>query len=741
MSCLYSRLKQLVITGEVNEVKRFFTLNPNYVIDINLLYLSIKYNQQEILQLFLFRTFPSTIPPHEFNNNNNKENCNFLQEKHYDFKQLLLSNIESKIQQQKKSNPMEIACEIVEKFLTVILIRKTNNKLRKINSQLESVTRFFIKNRERCLWRIEHLLHCKHNLNAWDAQGWTPLCKSIQLFGHYLVDILLDNGANVNIPTVRHQTALHFASSYYNNSEAFHRLLKLTIHNYYSIDVTGCIPLYYAVMKQNSLTTEILLDKFPDNKNDSHHKMAFCLAILNTETRRKNKTIVKHFIKRGYTLVHRDFFNLNIPQSWINHLRNISDDPEYDYLHFFLNRELSLEALFEFLVLKAIIEHGYTRIFQDMIEDIDAVELEFPRNGSLLHLASKYGRVTIAKDLLRRGALEDVVNDDKMTPLHFAVMSNHWKIVKILMRQKVNLTEPNIYGERPLFIACKSSAMMCLKILLNAGCNVNCPDSLERSPLHIAAAQGNVTMVKLLLKYGANFEAKDKDGNTPLDICLRINTKGNRQIAKLLLDNKASYSSEQKIHSQFFNKIMTAHAIKMNVLNINETFRYNLNDKTLKFNDFFIKCTKEKTKMSSMKLPSSNGISILNLLTGNDYTNSLLLRNEAFVNYLRAINLKQHCPIYYSMLKTQIINGAMKGMLTEIARHCLRVRYRRRKSTIFDDSSDLGSIHNIYLRRLIVLSPLETRKKQLVLERNVPIFRCIPNQYLPIPTLEEYMLL
>lgn len=475
MSFLYSHLKQLIINGQVNEVTRFFILNPLYEIDINLLYLCVKCNQKDILRLLISRGFPSHIVAENvyYPNEIMRHRTNF------DFCRLLLTkgiNIESNIHE-KQDNLEETVCKIVEEILSFFLTNETYNTNK--NPSFNSLIPSFVSESNGCLGILEHLLHFKPDLYSTDPLGLTPLCKSIRLFGHVLVDILLDNGANVNMPTRKNQTALHFAAGYYSDPKSFLKMIELS-NNIYAVDNDNCIPLYWAVMKQNCLTTEILLDKY-SNINDLRHKMAFCLAILNTETKKTNKQIVRLFTQRHYTLTRWDFpHDLIIPEPWHGHLLSIANDPEYNNVTYLLDRNLSEVAIFQFLVLKATIVQGYLNIFDGMLGANMDLKVYFPKRGSLLHLACEFGRVSIVKELLRRGAFGDIFDGFKMTPLHYAVQGNYPQIVKLLLEEQVNVAAKNIRRQCPLFLACQSSAIKCVRLLLNTGCKVDCPDFFRR---------------------------------------------------------------------------------------------------------------------------------------------------------------------------------------------------------------------------------------------------------------------
>lgn len=146
-----------------------------------------------------------------------------------------------------------------------------------------------------------------------------------------------------------------------------------------------------------------------------------------------------------------------------------------------------------------------------------------------------------------------------------AVMMNHYNLVKAILQSGVDpnilheqsapqcdlldefiaawqlddqtfeeLTE--LGYKTPIHIAVNSNAFDIVKLLLESGANVNQPDLGHCTPLHWACVKGNLRMVELLLKYGADPNAKDLAMSTPLHEAVR---KNQLAITKLLLQHNA----------------------------------------------------------------------------------------------------------------------------------------------------------------------------------------------------------
>ncbi|CAB3983026.1 serine threonine- phosphatase 6 regulatory ankyrin repeat subunit A-like [Paramuricea clavata] len=130
-------------------------------------------------------------------------------------------------------------------------------------------------------------------------------------------------------------------------------------------------------------------------------------------------------------------------------------------------------------------------------------------NGSTpIMVACKEGKYALVEKLLERGASLSDIDMDGMTALHYASLSGSESTVKVLVKQKSDLTlSTNKQGQTALHLACTRIA-------------------------------GAVSVVKFLVRSMGD-EAKlmkDKDGNTPL--LLAVET-GNQLVVRELLTNKA----------------------------------------------------------------------------------------------------------------------------------------------------------------------------------------------------------
>ncbi len=74
-------------------------------------------------------------------------------------------------------------------------------------------------------------------------------------------------------------------------------------------------------------------------------------------------------------------------------------------------------------------------------------------NGSALHLAVREGYLKIAKLLLDRGALVDVLDPFDVTPLHNAAWNGNLEMTKLLLDSGADINASTYDGETPLSLA------------------------------------------------------------------------------------------------------------------------------------------------------------------------------------------------------------------------------------------------------------------------------------------------
>lgn len=102
-------------------------------------------------------------------------------------------------------------------------------------------------------------------------------------------------------------------------------------------------------------------------------------------------------------------------------------------------------------------------------------------------------------------------------PLHFAVDSDHFKLVKQFpsLEENVNATDEN--GNTPLFMAKSVDILECL---IKNKANVTIENRSGETALHFASKKGLLQIVTLLIGNGAKVDIKSNDDKTPLDLAV-----------------------------------------------------------------------------------------------------------------------------------------------------------------------------------------------------------------------------
>jgi len=152
--------------------------------------------------------------------------------------------------------------------------------------------------------------------------------------------------------------------------------------------------------------------------------------------------------------------------------------------------------------------------------------------ANALHAAAGGGHQAIVELLLASGlAADDRARTDGMSPLAYASVRGHLKVMRLLLDRQVNPNLPDSGGNTPLIHAALRGRTDAVRLLLARGAKVNAASSHGWTPLMAAAWEGHTSIVKDLLKHGANRSLVNREHRSAL---LLAESEGHQATAKLL---------------------------------------------------------------------------------------------------------------------------------------------------------------------------------------------------------------
>jgi ankyrin repeat protein len=145
----------------------------------------------------------------------------------------------------------------------------------------------------------------------------------------------------------------------------------------------------------------------------------------------------------------------------------------------------------------------------------------------------------VIRRLLAIGADVNVTNDYGETPLHRAAYHGLSDTVRLLIKNKADISRRAQRGETPLLYASRPEGYPTTVLaLLEGGADANDSDNFGTTPLHGAAMIGNVEVARVLIENGhADVNRQTIAGFTPLHIAA---ISGKADFVRYLLDRGAN---------------------------------------------------------------------------------------------------------------------------------------------------------------------------------------------------------
>jgi ankyrin repeat protein len=377
-----------------------------------------------------------------------------------------------------------------------------------LSSKLEYGSSFtWSKTQTPLLWAItkghkslaEHLLRTENcDIEQKNAYGQTPLILAVANEYADLVQLLLEQGANVEAEATSKGTALSVAVRHGNEA-----IVRLLLDQYARIETR---------VKSNKIPFLCALDA--DHAN-----------------------IIRLLLERGAGLNAIIFSHTHHSAlSW-----SAANGYE-DIVQLLLDKGADIEAkVLGRTSLSWAVGKGHLNVVKLLADKGADTEAEYQGRTSLSWAAGE-GHLDIVKLLLNKGAEVEAANEPGWTPLSWAAGEGHLDIVKLLLDKGADI-EAKVQGRTSLSWAAGEGHLDIVKLLLDKGAEIEAANEPGWTPLSWAAGEGHLDIVKLLLDKGAEIEAENEDGWTPL---LNATVGGQLDVVKLLIDKGAKLGAEDR---------------------------------------------------------------------------------------------------------------------------------------------------------------------------------------------------
>jgi len=335
--------------------------------------------------------------------------------------------------------------------------------------------------------RVQLLLDQGSDVNTKDAGGYTPLHHAAEKGHKDVCELLVLKGANVNAKDTHDWRPLHCAAKYGHTNVA-----ELLITNGADVNARnkwGETPLRLAAELGQKAMTELLIAKGAD----VNAKVAYGWAPLHYATRRGHEGVVKMLVDKGADINAQEA-GLNTP------------------LHFATGSG----------------REDIARLLIDKGADINARN---SRGLTPLHYAAMRRLNELVKLLIAKNAEVNAKDNSGMTALHYASANNQKDIVELLIANGAELNAEDVVGATPLHKAAERGQKDTAEMLLAKGANINAKDYWGSTPLHVTAEAGQKAVAELLIAKGADVNIKNRRGETPLSLAKQ---KGHNEIVELL---------------------------------------------------------------------------------------------------------------------------------------------------------------------------------------------------------------
>ncbi|XP_056016917.1 ankyrin repeat domain-containing protein 50-like [Ostrea edulis] len=352
--------------------------------------------------------------------------------------------------------------------------------------------------------------------------------------GHRLnVQILLENGANVNHCTIQQATALFYAAD-----NGHYEIVMLLLRKKADVNIctkNGNSPLIRASScGYENIVRELLSHGADVNQSNVAGITALYLASENGHTDivkllLVNKADVNLGKKDGSTSMYiaSRYGHHGIVQELLKHGKNINGTSSKNPL-------LIASYFGHYDIVEILLGNGANVNVQDDVGDTPLIT------------ASRKGWSGIVKILLKFGADVTLCNEeDDENALHYACFRGHTDVVKILLDHGMDIDDYDEYTNTPLQKALEGEHLMTALFLLDHGANVNIV-ACDTSALYLACDIGFKEVVDILLEANAEVNPKNPDGSSAYSPLFAAVGNGYFQITKELLRHGANIIDTKK---------------------------------------------------------------------------------------------------------------------------------------------------------------------------------------------------
>jgi len=447
------------------------------------------------------------------------------------------------------------------------------------------------------------------------AFGDTPLHSAVRAGHKDIVKLLIAKGADINVKNNEGQTSVDIALSQRRNEVV--RLLiakgadvslhvavrfgalakKVNVLLQEGVDInakdeSGQTALHYAVRGDHKELTEFLIAKGADvNAKDKGGNTP-----LNRATWRGNKDIIRILVTKGadvnfasegrYPPLHYAVWNkdVELAKLLVNHgakfdmkdqggwtaFRYAATDGNRELVEFFVSKGADVSSFHkaacvgDLARVKHFVEQGtdvnakdklgwtplfwavstgQTNVAEFLITKGANVNVETNNNSRPLHRVAQVGGRKLAELLISKGADVNAKAKNGNTPLHNAASAGHREVIELLIAKGANVNLRSGRDRTPLHDAARRGHVNVVEVLVAKGADIDVKDRSYQTALHLAASMGQKDMVALLIAKGADVNSKDVNGQTPLHLSVR---KGSREAAELLITKGADINAKNK---------------------------------------------------------------------------------------------------------------------------------------------------------------------------------------------------